>query len=279
MSPLDSDCLSTLASLLAPYSATLFALQGMILNEDSSNREIVALIEKDPVITGKILRVANSAYYGMRYKIDSISSALRLIGLRPTADLVLGICAFSSFSGKLNSFFLRRMARHSVGVATLCSLITKMLGRSPEGAEYTAGLVHDLGIAVIAVCKPERAGIFMKLGDTFPLNQETERELFDTDHCEAGSLLAKRWQFPEALAESMGTHHQPIRNDKAFSVPALVRIAVHLEGLLATGSEKVQSAPGIPRGHFAADLSLEELNNELRAGLEETTDLANLVAR
>lgn len=176
-------------------------------------KDLVAVIEKDPVITIKVLKIINSAYYGLPNKITSINQSAVYLGVNTLKNLAL------SFS-TIGILPKRNAAGFDIQHYLVSSLVTANLARSlgahyaPDEADptdcYIAGLLHDFGKVVFAQSMPEEFSRALTLSseDNLPLHL-AEQAVIGTDHTVVGAMLAKRWQFPDTLADCIAGHHGP----------------------------------------------------------------------
>ena len=174
-------------------------------------KDLVGVIEKDPVMTVKILKVINSAYYGLPNKINSVSQSVVYLGLNTIKNLALGFAAVGILP-RFNSagFDIQRYLLHSLIVATLARHLAGQgaRGEVDPGDCYIAGLLHDFGKVVfvqfmagefrVALDHAREQGVSL---------HEAENAIIGTDHAVVGAMLAKRWQFPEHLVECIRDHH------------------------------------------------------------------------
>ncbi len=182
-------------------------------NINCTPKELVSVIEKDPVITLKVLRVVNSAQLSLPAKITSINQSVVYLGVNTIKNLALSIAAIGILpSTNAAGFDMERYLMHSVTTATfarqLCT--TYAAGEADPGDCYIAGLLHDFGKIVFAQFMPEQFRQVLARGAESNLpSYHAERELIGADHTVVGAMLAGKWQFPPALVESIRSHHDP----------------------------------------------------------------------
>ena len=178
-------------------------------NDDSGIDDIVAAIEPDPNLTTKILRSANSAYYGFARAIPSLQRAIPLLGLAMVRTMALSIGAMQGFPQKANTpgFDRDQLWVHSLAVGEGMERLGKTLGLEADYL-FLLGFLHDVGQLVLDKYFSPDFGrclaLVQELG--IPLH-EAERQVLDTDHAEVGLLLLYRWQFPEVLSQPVKLHH------------------------------------------------------------------------
>jgi len=176
-------------------------------------KDLVNIIEKDPVMTMKILRVINSAYYSLPSKITSVSQSVVYLGLNTIKNLALSIAAVGMLPRfNTSGFDIQRYLLHSLATATvsrqLCGTYAK--GQVDPGDGYIAGLLHDFGKAVFAqfMANEFSKSLAISLDRNIPLH-EAELEVICANHAVVGSMLATKWQFPAHMIDCIRDHHAP----------------------------------------------------------------------
>ncbi|MDR1577481.1 MAG: HDOD domain-containing protein [Deltaproteobacteria bacterium] len=196
----------------------------MVENPETSAAEVGRLIAQDQVLSAKVLRMANSAFFGMSRKISSISQALVILGFDVVKGLVLTSSVFDMIQKSMAGLW-----EHSIGCAAAAGAVATVLGRDDAEEILVAGLLHDLGKVVLALNLPDEMAVVRKKIASGPiLFYEAENELLDFDHCDLGEWLAEHWNLPESLAEPMRLHHRP---EKAVLRPERVAI-VHIADII-----------------------------------------------
>jgi putative nucleotidyltransferase with HDIG domain len=176
-------------------------------------KELVAVIEKDPVMTVKILKVINSAYYSLPSKITSVGQSVVYLGINTIKNLALGFAAVGIIP-RMNAagFDVQRYLLHSlvVGGAARQLATQSAKGEADPGDCYIAGLLHDFGKVVFAQFMAEefRNALSLSLEQSIPLH-EAELATIGVDHGLVGALLAKRWAFADHLVDCIRDHHNP----------------------------------------------------------------------
>ena len=183
------------------------ALQVVELSEDErfSAHELAALIASDPALTARMLRLANSAYYGFPRQISTVRDAVVLLGFRAVRSTALATCLIGSMP-RGRSIDEARFWQFSVGVGLLAELLARTEGGSTEEA-FTAGVLHNIGRLALDQRAPEAlqqaATYAQEHGVTLP---EAERALLGFADSEIGGALCERWHLPQALVEAVGGH-------------------------------------------------------------------------
>jgi putative nucleotidyltransferase with HDIG domain len=176
-------------------------------------KDLVAVIEKDPVMTVKILKVINSAYYSLSNKITSVAQSVVYLGINTIKNLALGFAAVGILP-RMNSagFDIQRYLLHSLMVASVARQLATQYakGEADPGDCYIAGLLHDFGKAVFAqfLAAEFRNALMRSMEEQIPLHV-AELALIGADHALVGAMLAKRWQFSDHLVDCIRDHHNP----------------------------------------------------------------------
>ena len=212
---IDSEIESKLLSAVDRMPAFPSSVQKIL--ELSSNincppKELVEVIERDPVMTMKILKVINSAYYSLPNKINSVAQSVVYLGINTVKNLALAIAAVGALpSRNPKNFDIQQYLVHSLSTACLArQLCTLAKGELEPGDAYIAGLLHDFGKVVLAQYMSEEYQQIMMLVDQHEISlDEAEREVLGLDHALVGAMLTRRWQFPYELSECIADHHNP----------------------------------------------------------------------
>lgn len=221
---------------LPVLSPSVSKIGEIISNPDSSADQIVNALKQDPLISGRVLKLSNSAYVGIPNTISSVKNAVVLLGRKRVYSLVLasGVSNALRDTGKL-PFPMHNFWRHSITVAAIAESIAKHLRRyEPIETEdvFTAGLLHDIGRMVL--------GCFFAASQTTARNlaqkEKTpifEKETSSLSHAGVGHLLAVRWSFPQTLTDAIAYHHAPGQagaNARLASIVHLADILAHIIG-------------------------------------------------
>jgi putative nucleotidyltransferase with HDIG domain len=174
-------------------------------------RDIVAVIEKDPVMTMKIFKVINSAYYNLPNKITSVGQSVVYLGINTIKNLALGFAAAGILPRmKVEGFDVQRYLLHSLVVAGVARQLGTQFAKeeADPGDCYIAGLLHDFGKVVSAQFLPAEFGkaLDYSVEHSVPLH-EAERMVIGVDHGVVGAMLAKRWAFSELMVDLIRDHH------------------------------------------------------------------------
>lgn len=196
------------------FPKSVQTILAMTRNITYSPKDLVRVIEKDPVITMKILKILNSAYYGLPQKITPVSQCVVLLGFNTIKNIALNIASIGILpKHNAANFKVHQYLLHTLTTASIARLLAGKLhgNEHVDPADcYIAGLLHDFGKVVFAQFMAEkfREALILSKLEGMPLH-EAERKTIGVDHSLVGAMLAEHWQFPEALISSIRLHHQP----------------------------------------------------------------------
>lgn len=210
----------------------------IVENPKSTARDLHDVIKNDPALSARILKVVNSAFYGLPGQISSIDRAIVLLGLSAVKNIAIAASMTHLFNAGANidGFSGAEVWRHSICVGVASRLLSSAQGRPTVEESFLAGLICDLGLLV------ERQVFGKQLGEIIARMQSEggdfcmmEREMLGADHQDFGMALAAKWRFPQVLCTTIGYHHRPL--DLAANNRELPAI-VHVADILACRFEK-----------------------------------------
>lgn len=200
-------------------------LLSMVAEPRSTPRDLVEVLEIDPALAGRVLRLANSAFLGRSGKISSLSRAVLFLGWKWVSSLALGVTVWGSFTARGGEAALLLWG-HAARVALAARFLGRHLGvRDPEVA-FSGGLLHDIGRAVLVLRHREEAEwLASSAGDD---DLAAERALFGADHATVGAWVATSWRLPVELVRTIAHHHDELLATDGLDALAVVRLADRL---------------------------------------------------
>ena len=214
-------------------------LRDKLADPDFCLDDVSTIVSRDPAITANLLRLANSAFFGLSARVTSVPRAVTLLGPRQLHDLLLATAVCTCFDSLEQGAFDRlRFWRRSV----LCAVVTRLLARRcavlDAEAAYVRGLLHDIGHLVMWTRMPAEtaraAGIAVERG--VPVSN-VQRELFGFDYAGVGGLLLQRWHMPRELVEVVRHHVEPGAAGACVIDAAVVHIAARVADALVDGDD------------------------------------------
>ncbi len=222
---------------LPTLPVVLSRLIEVVEDDRSSAQDLAQVIMTDQSLTSRILKLANSAFYGQLRRVSSVTQAVVLLGFDLIKSLALGISVFDALWGKgaKTSIERERLWRHSL-TAAIGSTIVAASGKVREReTAFVAGLLHDIGRVALYRVFPDRYHVVCELAamEGCPLH-EVEAAMLGFDHAEVGGWLSDQWKLPPSLVEAIAFHHRP---GAAPPAETLLVSIVHIGDLLAKGAE------------------------------------------
>ncbi len=213
-------------------------IQKVLNNPNASAFDIAAILQEDAAISAKVLKMTNSAYYGLTRAIESVRQAVVIIGLDSIKNLVLSASVFEMFAkDQIDAEFQDWFWRHSLATAFAGRMLARNLkcnvGFDPE-AGFSSGLLHDIGKMIISVFMTEERQKIKDLREQKPdlTDLAAESEVLGYNHTQIGSLLGAQWQLPANLVEAIEFHHFPQSTPtEENNLPYLTHIANYLAKL------------------------------------------------
>ena len=246
------------------------------------------LIASDPALTARMLKLANSAYYGFPRRIGTINLAIVVLGFNTVRDLAVS----ASLVDRLNmggpaGMGMSDFWEHSVSTAIAARMIQRECGHRAVGEAFVAGLLHDIGRLVIArYVSDEHERITQALEDGKNYLWVIEHQVLGMSHAEVGGMLVRRWNLPDSICDAISMHHHPMEMDRPDMLTGIVHVAEHLahlvsdnpqqEGPLRPPSEEVISLLGLRRNE-AGQVDLDWYRDRYEEELQRAETFRSLV--
>jgi HD-like signal output (HDOD) protein len=244
-------------------------------NDDVAVEEIAHKISLDPVLSAKLLRLANSAYYHVSRRIGNVGDAVRMLGFVTVRTLVISSGLVGSFKA-VPGLDLKRFWRYSLHTAVVARWVAKKAGANTDLA-FTIGMMHALGQLVMHAGAADKAQEVDKLVGTYHEDRlKTESEVFGYNFSDVGAALAELWKFPELFPKTIREFPAPELAKPANRMAAVIHLAAWRARSEEVQADAFQMADSLPLdaaallGIVAADLLAEMPPlKELSAGLED----------
>jgi len=242
----------------------------LVGDESTSARKLGSLISYDQSISSRLLKVANSAYYGFMKQIATAQHAIVVLGFKEVKSLVLGIAVFDTMkkAGGETSLAQKEFWMHSMGSALAGQIICKRVGRANSETIFTASLLHDIGKLVLDIFFTQE---YVKLLENVRKNGvsmvEVEEAVMGFSHADVGGWLCERWKFPPALTFPISFHHQVEKAGKDYMQ---ITSIVHLADILCKRAQIGNSGDNkIPAFQRSAQKYLNLQEDDLDTIIEE----------
>ena len=199
-------------SQLASFPDIYFRIDKALRDPKSSVSHLADIISADTSLSAKLLRLANSAFYGLPSKTDSVTRAITLIGTKEISTLAMGVLAIRYFKDiPQNLINMKGFWTHSVACGLFASILAQRKIGFSEERFFIAGLLHDIGRLIMAMGLPQNMAyaVSQSRKRSVPLN-EVEAEILGFDHTKVAALLMQKWEFPVTLENIVRFHHDPV---------------------------------------------------------------------
>jgi putative nucleotidyltransferase with HDIG domain len=194
---------------LPTIPAVLTRVLGLVDREDTSTRDLVTLIEHDQALTGKMLRLANSAFFGQSRRVATIPRAVMLLGFSTVRNLALGVKVWDTVAPGVPAEQLRALWRHAVMVAVGSKILTAKLAAGDADEAFTAGLLHDVGRLLLASRFKDAYWKATAGAEATDAIVDVEQASFGVQHAEVGGWLLEAWGLPPSIVDAARSHHAP----------------------------------------------------------------------
>jgi putative nucleotidyltransferase with HDIG domain len=248
---------------------------------ETSAEAVAELVQRDPTLSARLLKLANSAFFGMRGRVDTARRAVVVLGFKTVASMAMVVwthtLCLATKDRSLQAIY-RQLFKHGLAVAVLARDLTSRLDPSGRETAFQAGLLHDIGR--VALCAELGASYWeevLELSRGGPGDAElAERRRLEFDHAEMGAALMLHWGLPFSLVEAAAAHHE-------VTIPQtqdVVTRSVALGNLLAgrQGWDLLPPHADTPRGDALAQFRLADQQDLERFLVVSAHQLADLVA-
>ena len=229
-------------SRMPSLSTTVTKVLEVCNSPRASANDLNRVISLDPVLTGKVLTVINSAYYSLPKEVTSLTRAVIMLGLNTVRNLALGTAVLENLGGKdsFQALSVDDFWTHSICVGVTAKLLAVSKGVPLVKREeyFVAGLLHDLGKIPLNSCLPDEYVQALDLAkhEQSPLHR-AEDMIFGLNHCTVGKMIADKWQLGEIMNNSLLYHHNTAEtNQEAYQLTTIVALANEYANSLGVGS-------------------------------------------
>lgn len=258
-------------------------LMALKLDSEEGERQMMLLIEQDPMISAKIIGLSNSPLLGATRKITTVREAAMLLGLTRVKSVATGIAVMSLVSKPIGRFDPQELWLHNLSVAFAMLPVVRAMppkDRPKDDTIFLAGMLHDIGYFALAHLDPRRSDDLltrMFIEQDKPAI-EVERELLEVTHDELGAELAKHWNLPSEIVTVLRYHHRPDAPQAAEGQP-LVRIINLTEKLMPmVGLHESVGSQATPEEWAALGIDpgrAEEITEQVAEQANEAAQFAN----
>jgi putative nucleotidyltransferase with HDIG domain len=205
------DILDSVGSL-PPLPDTAFRLMNVLNNPRSTLDDIVEVIRYDQSVTSEVLRLCNSAYFGLSRQVTSLNEAMLRLGTVKVLQMVMSVHTNALLGQEQEGYGLEPgvLWRHSVAVALASSIVAQRVDLPNANLVFTAGLLHDIGKVVLnQYVASEFAEIVRLVADERLSFSEAEERVLGFSHEQIGGMVSEQWKLPEPIVRCIRYHHEP----------------------------------------------------------------------
>jgi HD-like signal output (HDOD) protein len=225
------------------FSTTVAKVLDICNRPDAAASDLNRVISYDPVLTGQMIKLINSAYYGLPNRVTSLTRAIIMLGINTVKNMVLSTSVLARFKKRLNisALTIDDFWQHSLGVAVIAKAIAKRLQVPMDEHEeyFVAGLMHDLGKIPLITCYPElyQQALNAAKGPRLALLQ-AENAAIGIDHCQVGYLIGAKWKLVDRVQAAILAHHEPAvdLHKSDWLIWCITGLANQLANLFSIGS-------------------------------------------
>jgi putative nucleotidyltransferase with HDIG domain len=193
----------------------------------STAKKVADVISYDPILTARLLRIANSAFYGFPRKIKTVRDAIIVLGFDTIKSLAVAASVHRMFNAEMAGYGIERgeLWRHSVGCALCAQALAAETGQDFDEA-FVAGLLHDVGKVAIQhlIGEDFKEIIQLVIEDNLSFLQ-AENVVLGFDHAEIGARVAAKWNLPISLVNAIKYHHNPHESKKSRKLASIIKVS------------------------------------------------------
>ena len=242
---------------LGSYGPVLAEIEAALQSPQCNLNSIGDAIQKDPDLTARLLRLANSPFFGFANRLSTVAEAVSLLGIQQIQDMIVASSVLEQFKGVSDKFVnMDSFWRHSLAVG-ICARLLAMERRLPKPDKFfVAGLLHDVGRLVLFSQAADQAEKVFECSQAEKiLLRDAEKKVLGYDHQQIAAELLQSWSYPNVLVQAVAFHHAP-NNSVARLDAAVVHIADHLVNAMGIGSSGERFIPSLDEKAWAV-LGLE----------------------
>lgn len=271
---------------IPPLPDVVVKVMQLSRNPDTTATDLTNIISKDQALTGNILKLCNSAHYGLPRVVSSLSQAIMYLGFHTVRNLVITCSVSNLFSSdrKIYGYEENGLWKNSIATAMISEMLAKKVSREQADTAFTAGLMVDVGQLIIGIKIRDTADTILELIIEQNMSDlEAEKQALGFTHTELGGMLVDQWNFPEELVNTIRFYRAPAESPSKSVLTSIVHMAKSIALESGFGVECPQLCyPVLDFALKAVAISQErfdELKEEAIAYIEEKAsefvDLAN----
>ncbi len=250
---------------LPPLPAAVEKVIRMADNPEVDPNEMAIIIHNDSSLTARILRVANSSFFGLSRTVGTVSQAIMILGFQGVKNLALGMSVLDRLQPRqrTSSLPIEDIWRHSMAVASAARMMTARTGLSEPEEAFVAGLLHDMGKLVLMNNFGEEWELLLEIDRAQEKRlYQLEKEAFGMDHAEVGFVLCEHWNIPAKMSRIIAEHHLPPKRKQTVGEEDVLCYAVQAGNSMAKIAQIGSSGDSHVEGTLLEIVDSEKLTKE-----------------
>jgi len=263
---------------IPPFPKTAKRVMDLIRDPRIQLTKIGAVVSLDQGLASRVLRLANSAYFGLPKQVSSVTDAIVLLGIANVRNVVISASVGNIFLKGLDSYGMEDgcLWEHSVGTAYAALIISRRVDTRTYAVAFSSGLLHDVGkVAIDRALEPADRSDLLSLARTRG-DLSAEREVAGLTHCEIGAAICETWKLPREIAAAVKFHHDPRQYPEDSQLPHIIAASnVCAKLILQHGVElSRENLDGVCPGCYLPDETiLDRIRNDLPGIIASAKDL------
>jgi putative nucleotidyltransferase with HDIG domain len=270
--------LSSFTSNIPPFPKCVQRVMAMLRDPRIQLTKVAEVVSLDQGFAGKVLRMANSAYFGLPRRVHNVTEALVLLGYTNVRNVLISASAGHLLCGVVESYGFEagRLWEHSVGSAYGAQMLSRKADVRVYSMAFSAGLLHDVGKVAIDRALDDEARKQMCALVTSIGEKSAEKQIVGLTHAEVGGEICRRWNLPPEIIEAVAYHHAPACCESGSKLPGIVAAANQCTKILIEGHTALTPAnlASAPSGSYMPDAgTLGKLSEDLPAMITSAKEL------
>jgi len=271
-------------------STTMSKVMSVCNRPDTSANDLNRVISLDPVLTGQVLKLINSAYYSLRSEVTSLTRAIIILGLSTVKNIALSTVVVKSFgmSHTANKTFMDSFWAHSlcVGVTAKILAASNHVSKVNQEEYFVAGLLHDLGKIPLHAVAPDSYAQLTQMGPELQLHVcRAETRLFGVHHCDIGRIIAEKWNLGGVLKACLSFHHDPLKADTSHRLIVFATALADIFSIAFSHNLSEDNFSGLKNYYRISETAgiilpeFSELRNNVSKEIERSEAFLNIIRK
>ncbi|WP_250658658.1 HDOD domain-containing protein [Alkalimarinus coralli] len=215
--PINRDQLIEMVDKIPTFQESVHRILALTTSPDCAAKDLVQVIEHDPILTIKVLKLVNSAYFGLSQEVTSVNHSVVYVGINTIKNVAISVATTGALpKNNKAGLNMNRFWAHSLAVGVIAKLLAenKGVGKNEQANYFVGGLLHDIGKVLFAHFIPAEYQAVLHKAESENISLHlAEKELLGFDHSEIGAMVAQKWQLPADLIDSIKSHHRLGKQD------------------------------------------------------------------